>query len=144
MKTTRILSAISLVLIFTANSLFAGRATISDPGSAALLKQVTYEVKVNPAPNFPGASGHYLIAITDENGRKVVPAQPFHPGVWTYKFKEAGTFRGTRIAVMVPYPANPTGWIIPPSVLKGNFFGGATYIFELTPQANEKTGGRDQ
>ena len=134
MKTTNFFSAISLVLIFTANSLFANR--ISDPGSSTMQKQVTYEVKVNFEASFPGASAHYMIVITDEHSRKVVPAQAYHPGISLYTFKEAGTFRGTRVAVMVPYPAIPTAWGIPPSILRGVFTGGTTYHFELTPVSN--------
>ena len=72
MKTTKILSAITLVLIFAANSLYAGRTTSNDPGSAMQQKLVTYEVKINAAPNFPGASGHYLVAITDEK-KSIIP-----------------------------------------------------------------------
>ena len=136
MKTTNFLSAISLVLIFTANSLYAN--LINDPGQADKQKLITYEVKVNFAANFPGALSHFLIVITDGTGRKVVPAQAYHSGVSTYTFKEAGTLRGTRIAVMVPYPANPTGWNIPPSVKNGTFVGGSSYLLELTPQAIEK------
>jgi len=133
MKTTKIISALSLVLVFAANSVFANR--INDPGSENRQKLITYEVKVNFAANFPGANAHYLVAITDGTGRKVVPAQPYHPGVSTYTFKEAGNFKGTRIAVMVPYPAGPTGWIIEPSVKNGMFIGGTTCQFELTPKA---------
>ena len=137
MKTTKIISAISLVLIFAAGSLFAGNKP-----EIGQQKLITYQVTVHAAPNFPGASGHYLVAITDEKGNKVAPAQPFHPGVWTYTFREAGSFRGTRVAVMVPYPANPTGWVIPPSVQKGNFIGGGTYRFDLTPvQSARETSG---
>ncbi len=142
MKTTKIISAISLVLVLTANLLFAGN--ISNPGSTIKQKLITYDVKVKFAPNFPGVNAHYLVAIVDENGSRVVPAQPFHPGVWSYTFKEAGTFKGTRIAVMVPYPANQAGWSIPRSVLKGMFYGGATYRFVLTPEAGENVRGGDE
>jgi hypothetical protein len=138
MKTTKIISALSLVLVFAAGSLFANR--INDPGSADKQKLITYEVIVNFTANFPGALSHFMIVITDGTGRKVVPAQAYHPGVSTYTFKEAGTLRGTRIAVMVPYPANTSGWVVPPCVKKGTFVGGATYNFELTPLPNEKNG----
>ena len=124
------------VLVFATNSLFANH--INDPGSADKQKLITYEVKVNFAANFPGALSHFLIVITDGNGRKVVPAQAYHPGVSSYTFKEAGTLRGTRVAVMVPFPATPTGWVIPPCVKNGTFIGGASYLFELTPQECEK------
>jgi hypothetical protein len=143
MKTTKILSAISLILIFAANSLFASRNTIGDPGSVEKQKLVTYEVKVNFAPNFPGATSHYMILITDGQGRQFGPGQEYHPGINTYTFTEAGSFRGTRIAAMVPLHANQSGWYIPPSVIKGNFVGGQTYIFNLTPQAIEKVKGND-
>ena len=138
MKATKIISVLSLVLIFSATSLFA--KTISDPSSANQQKIITYLVQIKSTPNFPGASGHYLVVITDESGRKVVPSQPFHPGVWSYSFREAGNFRGTRVAALVPYPANSTGWIIPPSVMKANFIGGGTYKFFLTPEETEPTG----
>ena len=138
MKTTNFLSAISLVLVFAANSLFASR--INDPGSADKQKLITYSVKVNFAANFPGALGHFMIVITDGSGRKVVPAQAYHIGVSTYTFKEAGILKGTRIAVMVPYPANQGGWNIAPSVKNGLFVGGETYQYELTPMSNERGG----
>lgn len=133
MKTTRIISALSLVLVFAATSLFANR--ISDP-PADKRQSVSYEVKVNFAPNFPGAGGQYLIAITDETGRRMVPAKPYHPGVSVYTFKEAGDFKGTRIAVLIPYPANQSGWTATPCVLNGWFAGGASYRFVLTPKSN--------
>ena len=137
MKTTKIISVLSFVLIFASNSIFANLT--NDPVTPDRQKLVTYAVNVNFAPNFPGSGGNYLIAITDEHGRKVVPPQPFHPGKGSYTFTEAGSFRGTRIAVMVPYPANQSGWVIPPVVMKATFYGGATYQFNLTPKAHEKT-----
>ena len=138
MKTTKIISALSLVLVFAANSLFANR--IGDPGTPDKLKLVTYEVKVNFAANFPGANARYLVVITDGTGRKVVPAQAFHTGVSKYTFKEAGTIKGTRVAIMVPLNVKPNGWVIPPSVKKGIFVGGSTYRFELTPESYETAG----
>jgi hypothetical protein len=142
MKTLKMISALSLVLVFAATSVFARMG--NDQGMVSKAKMVTYTVKVNFTPNFPAPNAHYLVAITDESGRKVVPAQPFHPGVWNYTFKEAsGSFRGTRVAVLIPYPATQTGWVAAPGIVKGIFFGGATYSFELTPIAIEKTGPGD-
>jgi len=139
MKTTKIISALSLVLVFAANSLFANR--INDPGSADKQKLITYEVKVNFAANFPSAFSHYMIVITDGTGRKVVPAQAYHQGVTSYTFKEAGNLiKGARVAVMVSYPASQSGWTIAPDVKKGIFTGGATYQFKLTPQSSESGG----
>ena len=138
MKTTNLISALSLILVLAANSLYANK--INDPGSTDKQKLITYEVKVNFAANFPGVLSHYLIVITDGTGRKVVPAQPYHAGVSSYTFKEAGTLKGTRIAVMVPYPANPSAWTIAPCVKTGLFVGGTSYLFELTPVSNEKPG----
>ena len=136
MKTKVITSALSLVLVLAFSSLFAAR--ISDPGSAVLLKAVTYVVKVTPAPNF-GTNGHYLVAITDGNGSKVAPAQPYHQGVSTYTFKEsAGTFKGTRVAILIPFPAVPNGWNIMPDKKSGIFYGGATYQFNLAPDNRER------
>lgn len=124
MKTTKIISAISLVLILAANSLFANRAAISNPETASMQQSVTYVVKVNCPPNFPAANGNFMILITDEKGRKVAPAQALHPGVWAYTFKEAGSFRGVRIASMVSYPATPSGWVIPPVKIIATFYAG--------------------
>jgi hypothetical protein len=146
MKTKVILSAITLVLAIVANSLFAGRN--NDPAPVSGKKIITYVVKINFAANFCNSNGHYVVAITDGNGNRVVPAQNFQPGVSTYSFRESGSFSGTRTAVMVPVPVSPsgwipTGWVIPPCVLKGNFAGGATYNFELTPEQIEKSGLND-
>ena len=137
MKTTKIISAISLVLILAANSLLASSTTISDPGTTVKQQSVMYVVKVNCPPNFPIANDNFIIIITDEKGRKVAPAQAFHEGVWAYTFREAGSFRGVRIASMVSYPATPTEWVIPPVKIIATFYAGQTYFFELIPESNE-------
>jgi hypothetical protein len=134
MKTTKIISALSLVLIFAASSMFAGNGI--NGGNASQKKAVTYEVRVNISPSLPGANDSYLIAITDENGHRVVPAQNFPQGVYTYTFKEAaGDFKGTRIAILIPYPPTQMKWAATPSVIKGFFSAGSTYRFLLEPKA---------
>jgi hypothetical protein len=140
MKTMKVLSAISLALVLTAGAIFANPTV--DPVSNDRQKLITYEVKVNFAPNFAGAPCHFKIGITDKTGRLVVAAQLYHPGTTTYTFKEAANLvNGTRVAVMVPYPANQSGWMIPPSAKSGYFFGGSTYHYSLTPVQIVPVGG---
>jgi hypothetical protein len=141
MKTKTIISAISLALVLAAGSLFANRTNDTRPTDRQ--KTITYAVKINCNANFYIAYCHYAIAITNENGRLVGPAQEFHPGISVYTFKEAGPVTGTRIAVMFAHPASPSGWIpdgwsVPPSIKTGTFIGGETYQFELTPVQNSK------
>jgi hypothetical protein len=134
MKATNIISALSLVLVFAANSLFAGNG-INGPGVAN--KTVTYQVMIKSAPNFP-AAGQYLVAVTDENGHRIAPAQGFRPGISAYTFSEPGDFKGIRIAVLVPLPGNPLYHFSASQVRNGLFVGGQTYRFELTPKSIER------
>ena len=98
--------------------------------------------RVNFAPNFPYGSVNSSIAITDDEGSRVVPAKSFLPGVQP-AFGEAGGLCGTGIAAMVPCAASQTSRIIPPCKLTGNFYGGTFYLFKLTPGANNKAGHKD-
>jgi hypothetical protein len=142
MKATMIFSALSVIMIYAANILYANH--ISDPNSTDKAQLVTYIVRVNFVPNFQGTTNQFVLAITDEKGRYVVSRQFYHPGIPTYTFTEAGSFRGTRIAIMVPYPGSQAGWAIPPVVMKATFFGGNTYQFNLSPIAIELAGTREQ
>jgi hypothetical protein len=131
MKTARLLSAITLVVLLASASLssIAG----NDPGIPKY-KLVNYVVQVTPVPNFPGPSSHFWIAITDGTGHIVSPAQAYHSGVSLYLFQEAGNMiSGTRTAVMMQYPAIQNGWVIPSNTKQGSFFGGNYYLFTLTP-----------
>jgi hypothetical protein len=142
MKATMIFSALSVIMIYAANFVYANH--ISDPNTTDKAQLITYIVKVNFVPNFQGTTYQFVLAITDEKGRYVVSRQFYHPGISTYTFTEAGSFRGTRIAIMVPYPGSQSGWAIPPVVMKATFFGGKAYDFNLSPVAIGLTGGREQ
>jgi hypothetical protein len=131
MKTTKVLSALTLVILLAAISMFSIAG--NDPG-VPKTKIITYTVNITPTPNFPGMSNGFMIAISNGQGRQVVPAQKFHNGVWSYTFTEAGELiKGQRVAVMMQYPAGQSGWYIPTSKLAGYFYGGNTYTFTLTP-----------
>ena len=138
-----IFSATSPVFTPATGSQPANRVNTCIQASADKEKQNTCEVRVSFAPDFPYRSVNPTIAITEENGCNVVPAQSFHPGVQPDAFEEAGGLSGTRIAAMVPCAASQTSWIIPPCKLTGNFYGGTFYLIKLTPGANNKTGHKD-
>ena len=129
MKTTKIISALSLVLIFAAaNSLFVRGNTKSIPEDR--LKVITYVVKVDNI-NLISDNRHYLIIMTDGAGRQISSSQTFRPGLSSYIFKELGNVRGTRVAMMVQEPSAPGSAAISSSSKTGTFFGGQTYLFRL-------------
>ena len=129
MKTTKITSVLSLVLIFvTASAIFAGNNKVF----ADKLKVITYVVKVDNI-NILAANRHFLILITDGSGRQVAPAQTFRNGVSSYTFKEVGNKNGTRIAKMVAEPSFPGAAPVFSDSRTGYFLGGQSYLFYLRP-----------
>jgi hypothetical protein len=142
MKTTKLFSALSLALIFTGITAgFSKKAEIlSSSNSQSTF--ITYQVIIHPDfVNIP--CNTYLVQITDETGRIVVPPQVFSPGINKYIFKErissVGIMNSGRAAMLVPVE-NPKHsncaypLVTLPDIKRGAFLTGQTYIFDLYPR----------
>ena len=137
MKATKIISVLSLVLIFAAVSTVYS-AGIEPKNNQVLPGTVTrYQVNVVFSSEKP-LCNMYLVKIIDGNGRLVAPAQPYILGVSRYEFTERGLATGKRIAVLVKNQygdpiACPTELFTKPAVLNAPFVIGQTYRFDLFP-----------
>ncbi|HNY01264.1 MAG TPA: hypothetical protein PKG48_01690 [Bacteroidales bacterium] len=135
MKTTKTMFALSLALMF-----FAGTAILnaqiplkkvfpSEP--KAKPKMVCYTVRIDPANLVLTGENHFLIMMTDQNGRSVAPARNFVAGTLDYTFYEPGPVRGTRVARMVKLPFSAGSGAIPPTSKSGYFYPETCYLFEI-------------
>jgi hypothetical protein len=137
MKTTKISSVLSLVLILSAlNSIFAA-AIDKNTGQVALSAVVRYHVNIQFSTDKP-LCNLWMVRIIDENGRQVAPPKAYTVGVTSYDFVERGPGKGTRIAVLVKYEYGDhlqcaTELFTAPAVLTGTFSNGQTYRFDLFP-----------
>ncbi|MEI7897483.1 MAG: hypothetical protein WCJ26_10645 [bacterium] len=135
MKTTKIISALSLALILFAGvtSAFA-QVNIKNgsPGENKAAK-IAYVVRVENMLYLQNTGSGFLINLTDETGRQIAPSQYFRPGVQDYTFLEGGTVRGTRVASMVKLPIGPKSMVIVPCSRTGIFYGGTSYLFVIKP-----------
>jgi hypothetical protein len=130
MKTTKILSAISIVLIFAVFN----NSKAQLPGGTILV--TTYVVTVENNLNTAGFAGSYYIGIINDRGNLIAPVQPFRLGTWSYTFKEVGSAQGrTRTALMkcAPGPICSNDYVVKPSTLNGPFKPGLVYNFHLVP-----------
>lgn len=135
MKTTKLIFALSLALIFSAgvNNIFALQGLKKDIPVERKAKMVAYVVRITQLNYIQNLGGHFLVMMTDETGRLVAPAQTFRPGVSDYTFFEGGTVRGTRVAKMVRLPITLKSANIPSTSKTRIFYGGACYMFIIDP-----------
>jgi hypothetical protein len=139
MKTTKLFSVLSLVLIFAgANTIYADNNPISKSKKPGV-PNIRYEVAIHLSL---GATfcNTYLVQVTDESGRLVAPPEIFVPGTSKYVFNELFSVPGrARIASLV-LPANvdpyicPSNLITKPDVKMGPFLPGHTVSFNLFPE----------
>jgi hypothetical protein len=143
MKTTKLLSVISLALIFA--GITAGFSTKVETSNTMIstASVVTYKVIVHLTADKP-ICNTYWIQIINETGRLVAPAQMFVPGKSQYNFysasKESGIRErgGKRIAMLIIDPKLrnlecENNMTANPDVKTGLFLKGQTYIFNLFP-----------
>jgi hypothetical protein len=138
MKTTKMISALSLALI-----LFAAISASSAPidkknGQPAANPAVNHHVNVLVRIDKP-LCNYYQVEILDGNGRLVAPPKAFVPGVTAYDFYERGPASGIRIAALVLSPAHShfvcdTELFTAPVVISGPFESGRTYRYDLFPK----------
>jgi hypothetical protein len=135
MKTMKILSVISLVLIGLGAAAIKpnqpGQSGISQPPGGNIKHQVV--LHVSATVSMPAA--HFYVVITDGNGRQIARPQLVVPGVVKYYFSEMGPVNGTRIVRLIEKPSGDS--FIPyscePDAKTGLFRNGVTYIFNLYP-----------
>jgi hypothetical protein len=135
MKTTKLIFALSLALIFAAgsNNSFAHRGLSKDNPAERKAQKIAYVVRIEQLSYIQSLGGHFLVKMTDETGRLVAPAQVFRPGVSDYTFFEAGNVRGTRVAKMERLPIGERPMSIPSTSKSGVFIGGTCYMFIIHP-----------
>ena len=105
-------------------------------GNPSAQNQIAYSVKINaPQWHIGGFNLVLYVAVTDEHGKPIAPAQRAVPGKSTYMFYENGPYKGTRVAVLVNDPIVPTNihFFCAPDVMTGGFQNGVTYDFNLYP-----------
>ena len=137
MKTNKIFSVLSLVLIFAAvTSSFCG-AIDNKNNPVASNSLVRYHVNVILQGEKP-LCNIWLVEIIDGNGRLVAPAKPYVSGVTGYDFFERGPVSGARVAVLLKNQFGDryiceTELFTNPAILFGPFLTGQTYRFDLFP-----------
>jgi hypothetical protein len=138
MKTTKIFSVLSLVLILSAVSSVFSAPIDTKNNQTAAKPAIRYDVNISISIDKP-LCNLWLVKILDGNGRMVAPAQEFISGKTKYTFTERGPVTGTRIAVLLKYQYGDhfvceTELFTAPAILKGTFLNGETYRFDLFPQ----------
>ena len=138
MKTTKILSVLSLALFLSA-AISASSANINkQDGPVSVNPVIRHLVNINVFTDRK-ICNEYLVEILDRNGKLVAPAKRFIQGVAKYDFYERGSAAGVRVAVLVPAPLNNGGLcetilVTEPARLSGHFFPGQTYQYDLIPK----------
>ena len=96
MKTTKNILIASLLLVLSMN-VNAGNFTTS----TSTQPPITYQVTVHVTPDLVSFHGALYVGIVNENGKLIEPRQRVDRG--SYRpliFKERGTVKGTRTAVL--------------------------------------------
>jgi hypothetical protein len=138
MKTTKIISALSLILFFAlVNAGFSakpGEGTLSNAAEPTIRYQVMVHFSLENA-----LCNLYEIQVLNEHGQLVAPAQFFLPGTDMYNFYEPGPVNGLRIARLVMVSRDGQHYICPnelytrPDFKFGYFDNGRSYLFNLYP-----------
>ena len=134
MKTTKLIFALSLALIFAMGSINMHAMKISKKDlPIEKARMIAYIVRIENMNYVDQSGNHFLVMMTDEHGRLVAPAQTFNAGKSEYTFLEGGTIRGTRVARVMRLPIAPHSPEFPPTAKTGIFYGGASYLFIIKP-----------
>jgi hypothetical protein len=134
MKTTKniLIASVLLVLSMSVN---AGNYNTNSP-SGSNNSSITYQVTVHMTPDVLAFQGAIYIGITDEHGKLIGPRQLVDRGSnRPILFKEKGTMRGTRTAVLYAMPAvnDHVTVTAAPDQINGIFDAGDVYQFNLYP-----------
>jgi hypothetical protein len=136
MKAIKIISVLSLVLIFAAANTVYSSGKVSDKPQMTKKISIRYEVDVFLFSRID-LCNTYFVQVTDESGRLVAPPKVFVPGIQKYIFSEDGPAQGkVRVAMLIlaqdvdPYLC-PVHIGARPDVKMGPFLLGQTYPFTL-------------
>ena len=103
MKTTKILTILSLAILFAISSTGNANGVDTRNKQGSAMPSVTFQVSIHLSGLTKDICNPYIIQIIDENGRIVAPAQVFNPSTTKYVFREKTPVTGkTRIAVLMP------------------------------------------
>lgn len=140
MKTTKIFSIVSVILLISCSTMLYGYTGGSRPGYGYVNNGIRHEVNVVLSVEIQlGLS--YWVMILDGQGREVAPPKMFIPGTSKYVFFERGPVEGARMAVLVTSPYSDrmlfgrSELSTMPAVLFGKFNPGSTYRYDLFPKA---------
>jgi hypothetical protein len=139
MKTTIILTVLSLALMFAAvNAVYAKDGP--DKPKPMPKPSIRYEVTVHFAlPLGINLCNTYWVKVTDEFGRQVAPAQKFVPGISKYVFKESISAVGRIRIASLALSANVDPYacmnilVTKPDAKRDFFMPGRSYSFDLYP-----------
>lgn len=138
MKTLKIISVLSLLLIIAGGSSAKSKNTPFDNNKQVNRAIIRYEVYINieKVDNFCNS---YLVQISDENGNPVASPQVYIPGVNKYVFTETSPVRAkVRVASFEIFQnldvlGCPINIIAKPDIKTGPFHPFETYYFNLYP-----------
>ena len=139
MKTTKIFSIITLVIMFTGVTAGFSKDFGDRKSQPSMMPGITHQVVIHFQALTKDICNPYLVQIIDETGRLVAPAQVFIKGINKYAFYEKAPALGrTRMAVLIPvgYPRHfvcPNDFFTLPDVKMGPFKTGQTYMYDLYP-----------
>jgi hypothetical protein len=145
MKTTKLFTILSLLMIFAGTSAVYSDNLPSGKTQMQKMNNIRYEVNVYQFSHID-LCNTYLVQVKDETGRLVAPPKTFVPGIQRYIFTEIGPARGkVRVAMLILSPfIDPVVCQIQigalPDVKMGSFLPGQTYSFELLLQVNAPFG----
>jgi len=135
MKTTKIISALSIAMIILGSSAFATKPSSDNTKARQLIR---YQVSINISAKFVIPNVPMLVVVKDEKGTLVAPPQQFQAGSLTYTFTEKGTFypvNATRVAMLViPNTGGRSVKLSNNTIVKtGSFVPGQLYQFQIFP-----------
>ena len=141
MKTTKIFSVLSLILILSISFAYASKGPDKSKDMASRNK-IRYEVIIHNL-NAVNLSNTYQVQITDETGRLIARPVTLVPGISKYTFFEeapaTGRLRKATLALSthVDNLVTHVGFTLRPAYLLWPFLGGRTYTFHLYPVVQE-------
>lgn len=138
MKTVKIFSVLSLVLIFAGINAVCSNVGLTDNTKQVNKATIRYEVYINIEKNV-NFCNTYLVQISDENGKPVAHPQVYIPGINKYVFIETvsgiAKMRVASFEILqnLEVLGCPINIITKPDIKMGPFHPFETYYFNLYP-----------
>lgn len=134
MKTTKLLLAFSIALIFSMTGSLQAQSKIkTNPAVHNSPEPICYTVQIHCPNHLITSATSYTIYMTDGDNRLIAPPQLFRPGLMYYNFFEKDPVKGTRTAYMIP--TNDVVFCnFRPASRSGYFWNNTCYLFIITPE----------